>query len=66
MVCDVTVENQATALVERGERLRSPGHGLHQRRYPRPASDAANEKAEEYDHVNAVNLRGVGRPRRTN
>jgi len=42
-----------------GHGLRPPGHRVQQRRVQAPPAAAADETAEDFDRVNAVNLRGV-------
>src|SRR5207302_6130651 len=39
--------------------VRPVGHGVQQRRIMAPPTDAAEETAEQFDRIEAVNLRGV-------
>ncbi|MFC5828843.1 glucose 1-dehydrogenase [Nonomuraea insulae] len=60
VVCDVTDEDQAAAMV--GSAVDTYGRldmAFNNAGIQAPPSDAADESAEEFDRVNAVNLRGV-------
>ncbi|MFI1359924.1 glucose 1-dehydrogenase [Streptomyces sp. NPDC020898] len=60
VVCDVTDESQTAAMVERA--VTTFGRldmAFNNAGVQVPPSDAADEPAENFDHVNAVNLRGV-------
>ncbi|MET7745582.1 glucose 1-dehydrogenase [Streptomyces sp. NPDC005385] len=60
VVCDVTDEGQAAAMVEAA--VATYGRldmAFNNAGIQAPPSDAADEKAEDFDKVNAVNLRGV-------
>ncbi|MCG0286842.1 glucose 1-dehydrogenase [Streptomyces sp. PSAA01] len=60
IVCDVTDEGQAAATVERA--VAEYGRldmAFNNAGVQVPPSDAADETAENFDHVNAVNLRGI-------
>ncbi|MFI0821334.1 glucose 1-dehydrogenase [Streptomyces sp. NPDC021098] len=60
VACDVTDEDQAAAMVDRA--VATYGRldmAFNNAGVQVPPSDAADETAENFDHVNAVNLRGV-------
>ncbi|MER5433663.1 glucose 1-dehydrogenase [Streptomyces sp. NPDC002588] len=60
VACDVTDEEQAAAMVDRA--VATYGRldmAFNNAGVQVPPSDAADETAENFDHVNAVNLRGV-------
>ncbi|MEW1777803.1 glucose 1-dehydrogenase [Streptomyces sp. NPDC086777] len=60
VACDVTDEGQAAAMVDRA--VATYGRldmAFNNAGVQVPPSDAADETAENFDHVNAVNLRGV-------
>ena len=60
VVCDVTDEEQAAAMVDQA--VATYGRldmAFNNAGVQVPPSDAADETAENFDHVNAVNLRGV-------
>jgi NAD(P)-dependent dehydrogenase (short-subunit alcohol dehydrogenase family) len=60
VTCDVTDESQTAAMVERA--VTTFGRldmAFNNAGVQAPPSDAADETAENFDHVNAVNLRGV-------
>ena len=60
VACDVTDEQQAAAMVERA--VATFGRldmAFNNAGIQAPPSDAADETAENFDHVNAVNLRGI-------
>ncbi|MEU0842025.1 glucose 1-dehydrogenase [Streptomyces sp. NPDC005962] len=60
IACDVTDEEQAAATVERA--VATYGRldmAFNNAGVQAPPSDAADETAENFDHVNAVNLRGI-------
>ncbi|MEU9456692.1 glucose 1-dehydrogenase [Streptomyces sp. NPDC048277] len=60
VVCDVTDEDQAAAMVD--QTVAAYGRldmAFNNAGIQVPPSDAADEKAEDFDRVNAVNLRGV-------
>ncbi|MFJ4633156.1 glucose 1-dehydrogenase [Streptomyces sp. NPDC088847] len=60
VVCDVTDEAQAAAMVDRA--VAEYGRldmAFNNAGVQAPPSDAADETAADFDHVNAVNLRGV-------
>ncbi|MER7399105.1 glucose 1-dehydrogenase [Streptomyces sp. NPDC000151] len=60
VVCDVTDEDQAAAAVDRAvSAFGRLDMAFNNAGIQAPPSDAADEKAEEFDRVNAVNLRGV-------
>lgn len=60
VVCDVTDEDQAAAMVDQA--VAAYGRldmAFNNAGIQAPPSDAADEKAEDFDQVNAVNLRGA-------
>ncbi|WP_030621255.1 glucose 1-dehydrogenase [Streptomyces fulvoviolaceus] len=60
VTCDVTDEGQTAAMVERA--VTTFGRldmAFNNAGVQAPPSDAADEPAESFDHVNAVNLRGI-------
>ncbi|MFF7331395.1 glucose 1-dehydrogenase [Streptomyces sp. NPDC090306] len=60
VVCDVTDEAHAAAAVDRAvEAFGRLDMAFNNAGVQAPPSDAADESAEEFDRVNAVNLRGV-------
>ncbi|WP_369174529.1 glucose 1-dehydrogenase [Streptomyces sp. R28] len=60
VACDVTDERQAAAMVERAvSAFGRLDMAFNNAGIQAPPCDAAEESAEEFDHVNAVNLRGV-------
>ena len=60
VACDVTDERQAAAMVERAvETFGRLDMAFNNAGIQVPPSDAADETAENFDRVNAVNLRGI-------
>ncbi|MET8249508.1 glucose 1-dehydrogenase [Streptomyces sp. NPDC005202] len=60
VVCDVTDEDQAAAMVDRAvSAFGRLDMAFNNAGIQAPPSDAADERAEDFDRVNAVNLRGV-------
>ncbi|MFF7655103.1 glucose 1-dehydrogenase [Streptomyces sp. NPDC007983] len=60
VACDVTEEDQAAAMVERAvSAFGRLDMAFNNAGIQAPPCDAAEESAEEFDRVNAVNLRGV-------
>lgn len=60
VVCDVSDEEQVAALVDRAVRtFGRPDFAFNNAGIQAPPADAADEPAETFDRVNAINLRGV-------